>query len=246
MSKKYSSSPVELRSSLVPFGLRSEGFSSIRRIFTMNRIVFIIDGFNIYHSVIDASRDLGGVSTKWLDLYSLCKSYLPNIGKDATLQKVYYFSALAEHFRSTDPDKIKRHVDYIKCLRSTGVVDKLSRFKEKRITCNVCHRKSIRHEEKETDVAIAVKLIESFFLDECDTAVLVTGDTDIAPAVTHATRLFPNKKVLCVFPYKRKNDDLARLVHNSFKIKAKKYIQHQFPDPVVLPDGTHIQKPATW
>ncbi len=62
-----------------------------------NRTAFIIDGFNLYHSVIDASKDLGGVSTKWLNIRALCDSYLHLIGGNAQTQGVYYFSAPAHH-----------------------------------------------------------------------------------------------------------------------------------------------------
>ena len=54
-----------------------------------------------------------------------------------------------------------------------------------------------RHEEKETDVAIAVTLIELFLRDECDAAVLVTGESDIAPALRLAQRQFPGKAICC-------------------------------------------------
>jgi len=59
----------------------------------------------------------------------------------------------------------------------------LFRFKEKKFWCNHCRNIIIRHEEKETDVAIAVRLFESFYTDESDTVVIMSGDTDIAPAV---------------------------------------------------------------
>ena len=59
--------------SLAPVGLRSSGFFFDK---TMDRVTFIIDGFNLYHSVCDAERDLKGASTKWLDIKSLCSSYL--------------------------------------------------------------------------------------------------------------------------------------------------------------------------
>jgi hypothetical protein len=55
----------------------------------MNRTVFIIDGFNLYHSTRDASNDLGGQSTKWLDVRALCESYLYTISKTARLEDVF-------------------------------------------------------------------------------------------------------------------------------------------------------------
>ena len=56
-----------------------------------NRTVFIIDGFNLYHSVKQASKDLGlaDKGTKWLDIRSLCSSYLYILGGNAQLEKIY-------------------------------------------------------------------------------------------------------------------------------------------------------------
>ena len=116
------------------------------------RTIFLIDGFNLYHSIVDIGKEDISCNVKWLDIYSLCKSFLPLIDKSATIDSVHYFSALAYHLN--DPNVIKRHKDYIKCLRETGISIQLSRFKEKTITESQ-GRKSIRHEEKETDVAIA-------------------------------------------------------------------------------------------
>ena len=63
----------------------------------MNRTAFLVDGFNLYHSLVDASRDTGGVGTKWLDLRALCASYLSGIGGGAQISQIVYFSALAVH-----------------------------------------------------------------------------------------------------------------------------------------------------
>ena len=83
-------------------------------------------------------------------------------------------------------------------------------------------------------------------MDACDTAVLVTGDTDIAPAVRAVKRLYPTKDVCFAFPYKRKNKELAALADKQFKIRKEKYTAHQFSDPVVLPTGRSIAKPTGW
>jgi hypothetical protein len=104
----------------------------------------------------------------------------------------------------------------------------------------------VKHEEKETDVAISVKLIELFLLDRCDTAVLVSGDTDIAPAVRAARSLYPSKSICFLFPYRRKNNELDKLSHASFHIKKERYLKHQSPDPFILPNGQPISKPAKW
>jgi uncharacterized LabA/DUF88 family protein len=192
------------------------------------------------------------VSTKWLDICSLCRAYLPWVG-NAQLQEIYYFSAYAYHLG--DPGIIGRHRTFIKALESTGIKCQMGEFKEKevkcprfdkrRANCVNCNGLILRHEEKETDVAIAVKLLEILSTDLCDTAVLVTGDTDLAPAIETAKRLFQNKSVRMLFPYKRKNKELSRLVASTTIIPSQ-YQRYQFPDPVQGLDGKLIHKPISW
>lgn len=213
----------------------------------MNRIVFLIDGFNVYHSLENASKDLGGKSTKWLDIKSLCSSYLGNIGSNAILKDIYYFSAYATHLSPNNPGVVQRHRNYIKCLEDSGIHCEMNRFKEKIIKCPNCKQPFSRHEEKETDVSISVKIIELFHNDECDTVVIVSGDTDISPAARTAKLLFPAKHVWFLFPYKRSNEDLRKLnPGQNIKIRKESYTKHQFPNPHKLSDGTTISKPATW
>src|SRR5882762_6470531 len=70
-----------------------------------NRVCFLVDGFNVYHSVCEALRTRKGASMKWLDMQDLCASYLSSIGNGAILEKVFYFSA----FMDWIPDKVARH-----------------------------------------------------------------------------------------------------------------------------------------
>ena len=207
------------------------------------RTIFLVDDFNLYHSIVDIARYSIGLNVKWLNIFSLCTSYLHLIGKDAAIESNYYLSALAYHLK--DPGVIYRHETYIKCLRETGIEVSLGRFKPKTIHCS--HGgKIIKHEEKETDVAIASKMLEVLFTDKCDKVVLVTGDTDQSPAVKTAKLVFPDKHIVSAFPYGRKNDELAKLAPGSFKIHSRSYVQHQFPDPFTLSDGTQIPKPSSW
>jgi len=208
----------------------------------MQRTTFLVDGFNLYHSIKDLQRDFG-IRTKWLNIRDLCVSLLPLIDKHAGLQNIYYFSAYATHLN--DPEVLTRHQNYVSCLEDTGIIAIISRFKAKTIRCPSCGTIIIRHEEKETDVAIAAKLLELFARNACENVVLVTGDTDLVPAVKCARQLFSGCQVFVAFPYGRKNKELAQLTH-SFKIGRARYMAHQFPDPFILKDGTHINKPNSW
>ncbi len=90
------------------------------------------------------------------------------------------------------PDKAARHATYVAALRATGVEVQLHRFKEKEVWCKAY----VHHEEKETDVAIAVKLLELCAVDACETVVIVTGDTDLAPAIRTAKVLWKARRYL--------------------------------------------------
>lgn len=212
----------------------------------MNRTAFLVDGFNLYHSLVAASHALGGVTTKWLDLRSLCSSYLSSIGHGAKLESLIYFSAFATYREAVDPDVTARHRAYIECLRATGVDVRLGKFKEKDVKCPLCKKFVRRHEEKETDVAIGVELVDLFWRDACDSVVLVTGDSDLVPAVRVAQGRFPKKSIYSLFPHARRSFELAGLAVASFRIKASRYPRHQLPNPCQASAGGAVSKPLTW
>lgn len=216
----------------------------------MKTISFLIDGFNLYHSLIEAGKYFSMKSLKWLDIQKLCTGYISTIGLNLSekfiLKDIFYFTSLATHLQKKDPGKILRHNQYIECLRDTGIIDIKGRFKQKTVFCYKCKNNIIKYEEKETDVAISSKLIEIFHKDICDAVVLLTGDTDLAPAIKTSKLLFPDKKIVTCFPFKRKNKELANLSDFSFKINMNSYIKNQFPDPYIKSDGKAIHKPKEW
>jgi len=202
----------------------------------------------MYGSIKEIQKEKG-IIAKWLNLHSLFTSYLHLFGKTVEIEEIYFFTALQDYLRKKYPQKIKRHLDYIKCLKSTNVNVVLGRFKEKNISyiskdCKVYLKK---HEEKETDVAIGVKLFELLAFNKCDTCVLVTGDTDLIPAVKMCKSCFPKKRIVFAFPYNRnRNKQLKNIASKYFTINYSQYLLHQFPDPVILKDGMKIKKPVTW
>lgn len=212
----------------------------------MNRVVFLVDGFNLYHSIRDLLRKTGR-NAKWLDVNRLCQSYIPLFGKDAIFGEIFYFSAIRYYMQTTDPGIISRHITYLKCLEDTGIHTILGRFKAKDVFCHNCSNSIKKHEEKETDVSIAVKILEIAFYNSAETIVILTGDTDLAPAVKAALAHSKTLRIGFAFPYNRKNKELERLSNvPSFVINQAQYFNHQFPDPVTLSSGVELIKPAEW
>ncbi len=210
----------------------------------MTRVSFLIDGFNLYHSVVDASRDLGGASTKWLDIYSLFSSYLPDFGRAAKIENVHYFTAIP--FYLNDGAKIKRQRDFNRCLESTNVNVQEAKLKSKDLFCKRCNRFTKTQEEKETDVAIAAKLFELLITGTADIVALVSGDTDLIPAAQTATRLYSRDSIRFILPYERSNDEIKQLFPNSIDIKKERYAAYQLPDPLQISRRRAISKPPFW
>ena len=210
-----------------------------------NRVVAFIDGFNLYHSVCQAEKDLHA-SVKWLDLPALCSAHMYIIGPTAKLNHIEYFTAYAHHLHNQDPEKIVRHKAFVRALSARDVAIREGHFKQKTVRDTRTGQEVTTHEEKETDVAIAAAVIEAGVNDTLDTALLVTGDTDLRPAVRAFSRLCPTKRILFAFPFARMNRELEQLAPGSFSFSAESYQKHQFPERVQLPSGKWVTRPAKW
>jgi len=91
----------------------------------------------------------------------------------------------------------RRHQTFVSALKVRGAGVHLATFKK---------TASGRHEEKETDVAVAVTLLELFHQDEADCAFVMSGDTELMPALRAARRMFPDRQVCFAFRHERTSD----------------------------------------
>ena len=55
-------------------------------------------------------------------------------------------------------------------------------------------------EEKRTDVSIGIWMLDDAYQDRCDNLILVSGDSDLVPAVQMVKSRFPLKKILVYVP----------------------------------------------
>lgn len=210
------------------------------------RTAFLVDGFNLYHSLVAAGDVLQSGRTRWLNLDALCRELLPALNRRAVLEKVYYFAAPPDHMEQSRPGSLDRHRTYLAALESRGVAIELGRFKGKPKTCRSCATPAIWFEEKETDVAIAVRMLTLLWTRSCDAVVLVSEDSDLSPALREARSRFPDRPVFCAFPFGRGSKELRLLATRCFRIRKKRYAAHQFPQIVEHPDGFRVFRPPAW
>lgn len=201
-----------------------------------DRVVFFIDGFNLYHS-LPVCGDFR--QYRWLDLRCLAECFY----SPRRIEQIIYFTAYADWSRS----KTKRHRTYIQAQRNRGVAVEIGKFYRIKKQCRaVCKQTYWTHEEKQTDVNIAIKLLELAVKDEYDTAVLVTGDSDMVPGVKAVKRLYPDKQIHVLIPPSSRAKALIQACHAHRTIKKSHLADSQLPDPVRLSNGKDLTCPPAW
>lgn len=218
----------------------------------MRKATFFIDGFNLYHS-LDNLRDFR--KYKWLNLWKFAESILlPN----DNLLEVNYFTA----YTDWNTDRMKRHQEYVFLNEHAGCNVTLGKFFRKDRTCmaecktpclggikRFCQKRYIAHEEKMTDVNIAVGIVRAAALKTCESIYLLSGDNDLLPALKTAMEISPDTRIRVVLPTNSKAKSIINFCINNglkhIRIKEKHLCVSQFPDPVVV-NGVTYTKPTHW
>ena len=140
-----------------------------------------VDGFNLYYGC------LRGTPYRWLNLADLCGRLFPAY----SINRIRYFTALVNE-RAGDPQQPQRQQTYIRALET---IPNLSVHYGYFLTSVVPMRlehplpdgsttvRVFKTEEKGTDVNIASHLLMDAFNQECDTAIVISNDSDLAQAI---------------------------------------------------------------
>lgn len=202
------------------------------------RVIAFIDGYNLYHSIDNSGRN----DLKWLNLWELCETLIRN-DKNSELIKVFYFSAYAKW----NLERTAIHKKYVKALEATGVQPILGNFKKKQKKCNKCLNVWTEHEEKETDVNIAIHLLQKANDDEYDEALLITADTDLTPAIKMVREKHKHKKIISVLPPNSRNaNSLIETANSKISISLELLAKCQFVDELHLANGELIIIPEKY
>lgn len=194
---------------------------------------FLIDGFNFYHSIKYFQNKI-----KWFDYLRFCKHFIRD-GDE--LHSITYFTA----FANWREEAAKRHSIFIEACTVNGIDVVLGKFKEKTIRCPSCKENTIRHEEKATDVNIALYAYR-LASKGVDQIFLVTGDTDMIPAIRLIKQDFPRVVIGVIFPYHRYTGEMKKEAHVSHKTDGNILEKFILPPVLVKPNGKKIRCPAEW
>lgn len=195
------------------------------------RVICFVDGFNLYHAV----NRLNTPHLKWLNLWALSSVFIRP--KSQQLVDVIYFSAYADWI----PQSKKRHAQYVKALIASRVSTVMGKFKQKDRKCPKCKHKWCGHEEKETDVNIALAMLDLAYKDKFDHAFLISNDSDLAPAIHMVRKNFPQKLITTIVPpHYTHSNELIKASSEKAKIKIEHLQRCLFPEVIYDAGGNII------
>jgi hypothetical protein len=206
-----------------------------------DRTIIYVDGFNLYYGAVR------GGNSKWLDLQRYFEMLRPH---DSIIQ-IHYFTALVDGLTKPNQEVY---------LRALGTLPKvnvvLGKFKKKQVRCSnsLCTFAGNRFfqvpEEKRTDVNIAVFLLDDAYQDRCDHSIVVSGDSDLVPAIGLLKTRFPNKRVTVYVPSRNPKRgaavELRSAADKSRTLPLNLLPLAQFPSAVPDGAGGTLVKPSSW
>jgi uncharacterized LabA/DUF88 family protein len=202
-----------------------------------------VDGFNLYYGA------LKGTPYKWLDLGALTKVLLP---KD-TIGRIRYFTAHVSA-RPHDPQQPVRQQTYLRALETVpGLSVHLGHYLVSYPRMPLRNPPAggprtvevIKSEEKGSDVNLATYLLLDAFRKDCDTAVVITNDSDLQEPIEIVQQEL-GLRVGVINPQKARHRSRSLLNVTFFKqLQERGLARSQFA-PVLKDVHGPIYKPASW
>ena len=203
------------------------------------RVAVYVDGFNLYYGL----RSKDWRRYYWLDLRQLSAQLL-KIGQQLVLVRYFTAGVFAE---PQDPDKPVRQNIYLEALETLPDFHiHKGYFVAKQQRCAACGAVWQTYEEKTTDVNIAVELLGDALDDGFDTAIVVSGDGDLAGPIREVRRRYPQKRIVVAFPPGRHSAGLRNAASAFFTIGRDALRDSQFPPQVTKADGYVLTRPQKW
>jgi len=138
----------------------------------MDRVTIFIDGSNFYHL---CSESLGTTRVNF-------EKFANKLSKDKDLVSIRYYNAAK--IQQLEPEGYKHQQRFLSKIRQIEKLEIiLGKLKPREMECEFCGKKSRYFVEKNTDVNIAIDLVDLAHKNKYDTAILVTGDGDFSGAV---------------------------------------------------------------
>lgn len=203
------------------------------------RVISYIDGFNFYFGL----KSKGWKKYYWLDLVGMSSALLK---PGQALQHCHYFTARIRNTGGNNRDANRQSL----WLDALGTLDKQTshygHYLQKQKNCRSCGAQWTTHEEKMTDVNIAVQLLSDAYEDKFDTALVISGDSDLTTPIKMVLERFPKKRIIVAFPPGRSSHQLRTTATASFTIGEAKLRKNRLPNIITTGSGHELHRPEQW
>jgi len=205
----------------------------------VKRIASYIDGFNLYFGL----RSKGWRKYYWLDPAALSRSLLK---PDQQLVACNYFTARIRSHTNGGQSNARQSL-WIDALQAQPDIQcQFGHYLSKERRCRACRITWKDFEEKMTDVKIATQILVDAFDNAYDTALIISGDSDLVPPLQAIRNRQPDKRIIVAFPPGRRSEQLRQVAHGCFTIGEVKLRKNLLPDEIALPNGHILRRPAKW
>jgi uncharacterized LabA/DUF88 family protein len=204
----------------------------------MSRVISYIDGFNLYFGL----RAKGWRKYYWLDLPAMSSALLK---PGQQLEHCHYFTARVNSMgHSQSKNRQSLWLDALSTMTNLTVHE--GHYLAKQQHCKSCGAQWTSHEEKMTDVNIATQLLLDAFDNRFDTALVISGDSDLTTPILKVRSRFPAKRIIVVFPPDRRSAQLKQAAHGNLVIGEDKLRQNLLPNQIATASGFVLHRPQEW
>jgi uncharacterized LabA/DUF88 family protein len=200
------------------------------------KAIVYIDGYNLYFAI----KEKGWQGLLWLDIVTLARNLL---GENQDLVRVKYFTARIKR----PEDKRLRQNLYLDALSTLSDLDiYYGDYQQNTMTCLNCANNWLDDREKQTDVNIAIQMLnDAHTSDKVDDLLLITADSDQCPAMNMIRSM--GKRVVIVLPPGRNTYlEIQKSADGRLTLKGKKLRDALLPSTLTRIDGFIINRPPEY
>lgn len=210
------------------------------------KVNFYVDGFNFYYGLKNMVKHKSDWRKfYWIDFVKLFSEFLD---ADEELGVVHYFTARPKNTGKTVRQNMLMNCN--KAVNGNLIKFHYGKYQDKEITCRAddgCGKVYMHWEEKQTDVSLAIKIVEDCHNEECNKIVLVSGDSDFLPPLKLVKKIYTDKELMVLFPPTKFTSSINNLGITCLSMdKYKPRWNRAKMDDVVDANGKIYRKPIEW
>jgi uncharacterized LabA/DUF88 family protein len=176
------------------------------------KLMIFIDGQNLFFGCKGFDQDFKYDIDKLVEV-------LKSLEPDCELVEVFYYSSIKPPDPNVEEDneRFQKQQRFYEMLKFKYQVY-IKRTKMKEIKCKLCGRTFFESKEKGIDVAVATDFLLYGLVGEYDVAIIVSGDSDLAPVIKKLRERKPSLRIYIAQFKHMVGVELKQVCHKFFQL----------------------------